>query len=99
MQKLHSKGGDFVVVYRGTRLTREKNFEKINEKEIANEHIFTYDKNDLYIDSTDVALETGIARYANDDHRKPKKKVKKHIAVDGSTYVQLRALKLSQMKN
>ena len=68
--------GDFVVVYRGTRLTREKNFEKLNEKEIANEHIFTYDKNDLYIDSTDVALETGIARYANDDHRKPKMKAK-----------------------
>ena len=49
---------------------------------------------------TTVALETtGIARYANDDHRKPKMKAKKHIAVDGSTYVQLRALKISQMKN
>ena len=86
--------GDFVVFYRGTRLTREQYFEKINEKEIANEYIFTDDKNDLYIDATDVALETtGIARYANDDHRKPNMKAKKYIAVDGSKHVQFRALR------
>ena len=49
---------------------------------------------------TTVALETtGIARYANDDHRKPNMKAKKYTAVEGSTFVQLRALKKSQMKN
>ena len=59
---------DFVVFYRGTRVTREQFFEIKREKEIVHEYIFTDDKIDLHIDPTDVALETtAIARYADDD--------------------------------
>ena len=86
--------GDFVLFYRGTRLTRDEYFEKLNESELANEYIFTDERNDLYIDATDVALTTrGIARYANDECRRPNLKAKSYVSRDGMLHIQLVALR------
>ena len=69
--------GDFIVFYRGVRLTETQYLNKLRESEVANEYIFTDVKNGLFIDATDVALDsTGVARYANDEHKKPNIKAK-----------------------
>ena len=86
--------GDFIVFYRGVRLTETQYLNKLRESEVANEYIITDVKNVLFIDATDVALDsTGVARYANDEHKKPNMKAKTYIANDGSRHVQLVAIR------
>ena len=86
--------GDFIVFYRGVRLTETQYLNKLRESEVANEYIFTDVKNGLFIDATDVALDsTGVASYANDEHKKPNMKAKTYIAIDESRHVQLVVIK------
>ena len=86
--------GDFIVFYRGVRLTETQYLNKLRESEVAKAYIFTDVKNGLFIDVTDIALDsTGVARYANDEHKKPNMKAKTYIANDRSRHAQLVAIR------
>ena len=77
---------DFLLFYRGKRLTKEEYFETM--KENRNEYVFAIPTEKIFIDGSDER--SGLARFINDcGDGKPNSKIKLHTDKKGERHIKI----------